>query len=113
MRGCRGGGAGELPCMAIWHGRLRGWRSAAPSRPARSSAMSARRPQAANRACISVRTNGVPVDPVAEVQANTGTNSAVDQFVGRIIHVEAPAGLTPIRCRRRSGSVSSSDPPGG
>jgi murein DD-endopeptidase MepM/ murein hydrolase activator NlpD len=36
-----------------------------------------------------VRTNGVPVDPVAEVQANTGTNSAVDQFVGRIIHIES------------------------
>ncbi|WP_413989663.1 M23 family metallopeptidase [Labrys okinawensis] len=36
-----------------------------------------------------VRNNGVPVDPVAEVQANTGTNSAVDQFVGQIIHIES------------------------
>ncbi|RFB76358.1 M23 family metallopeptidase [Methylovirgula sp. 4M-Z18] len=36
-----------------------------------------------------VRNNGVPVDPVAETQANTGTNSAVDQFVNRIIYIES------------------------
>ena len=36
-----------------------------------------------------VRHNGVPVDPIGDMQANTGTNSAVDQFVGRIINVES------------------------
>ena len=36
-----------------------------------------------------VRHNGVPVDPVADMQANTGTNSAVDQFVNRIIYIES------------------------
>lgn len=36
-----------------------------------------------------VRHNGVPVDPVGDIQANTGTNSAVDQFVSRIIYIES------------------------
>lgn len=36
-----------------------------------------------------VRQNGQAVDPVAEAQPNTGTNNAVDQFVGQIIHIES------------------------
>ena len=33
--------------------------------------------------------NGVPVDPVGEMQANVGAGGAVDQFVKRIIYIES------------------------
>jgi murein DD-endopeptidase MepM/ murein hydrolase activator NlpD len=36
-----------------------------------------------------LRRNGEPVDPVGEIQQSVGGGSAVDVFVGRIIHIES------------------------